>query len=85
MRNRDGSAVGFKYMEQPSNLQKLISVISETDLFFKTQAQKQVNVALTLRNWLIGLYIVEYEQNGADRAEYGEKLIEKLLSSEIEQ
>jgi len=65
-------------MEQTSNIQKLVSVISETDLFFETQAQRQVNVALTLRNWLIGLYIVEYEQNGTDRAEYGEKLIEKL-------
>ena len=35
-------------------------------------------VALTLRNWLIGLYIVEYEQNGADRAEYGSNLIDRL-------
>jgi hypothetical protein len=26
-----------------------------------------------LRNWIIGFYIVEYEQNGKDRAEYGEK------------
>jgi predicted nuclease of restriction endonuclease-like (RecB) superfamily len=65
-------------MKQPATIENLISVISETDLFFKNQAQRQVNVALTLRNWLIGLYIVEYELNGADRAEYGEKLIDKL-------
>jgi predicted nuclease of restriction endonuclease-like (RecB) superfamily len=35
-------------------------------------------VGLTLRNWLFGLYICEYEQNGLDRAEYGEYLLEKL-------
>jgi len=65
-------------MKQPATIENLISVISETDRFFKNQAQRQVNVALTLRNWLIGLYIVEYELNGADRAEYGEKLIDRL-------
>ena len=32
----------------------------------------------TMRNWLIGYYIVEYEQNGKDRAEYGAKLLKKL-------
>jgi hypothetical protein len=26
---------------------------------------------MTIRNWLIGYYIVEFEQNGKDRAEYG--------------
>ena len=35
-------------------------------------ATKAVNVALTLRNWLIGCRIVEFEQEGKDRATYGE-------------
>lgn len=60
------------------NLQELIALIGETQHYFKHQAQRQVNTALTLRNWLFGFYIVEYEQNGADRAKYGEKLIERL-------
>ncbi len=59
-------------------IEQLISAIAQTDGYFKRQAQKQVNVALTLRNWLIGLYIVEYEQNGADRAEYGQKIIKEI-------
>lgn len=42
------------------------------------QAAAAVNQALTLRNWLIGAYIVEYEQHGRDRAEYGERLLERL-------
>ena len=28
--------------------------------------------------WLIGLYIVEFEQHGADRAQYGEQLLKTL-------
>lgn len=31
-----------------------------------------------MRNWLIGYYIVEYEQHGKDRAEYGTQLLKKL-------
>jgi predicted nuclease of restriction endonuclease-like (RecB) superfamily len=42
------------------------------------KAVKAVNVSLTLRNWLIGSYIAVYEQQGADRATYGERLLEKL-------
>ena len=41
-------------------------------------AAKAVNVALTLRNWLIGCRIVEFEQEGKDRAAYGENLMAKL-------
>ncbi len=42
------------------------------------KAVKAVNISLTLRNWLIGFYIAVYEQRGADRAAYGERLLEKL-------
>ena len=42
------------------------------------QAAHAVNMALTTRNWLIGYYIVEYEQNGEDRAAYGEYLLQNL-------
>lgn len=41
-------------------------------------AKSAINQTLTLRNWLIGYYIVEYEQNGKDRAEYGTALLKKL-------
>jgi predicted nuclease of restriction endonuclease-like (RecB) superfamily len=42
---------------------------------------RTVNTMLTLRNWLIGGYIRDYEQNGADRAQYGIHLLEKLSDS----
>lgn len=35
----------------------------------------------TLRNWLIGCYIVEYEQKGRDRAKYGDRLLKRLEES----
>jgi len=41
-------------------------------------AVKAINVSLTVRNWLFGFYIVEYEQNGKDRSEYGAELLSKL-------
>ena len=43
----------------------------------QAQAAHAVNLALTARNWLIGYYIVEFEQNGEDRAAYGEQLLKK--------
>lgn len=45
-------------------------------------AVQQVNSSLVIRNILIGFYIVEYEQNGFDRAEYGAKTIQ-LLSKKL--
>lgn len=41
-------------------------------------ATRAVNIGLTLRNWLIGHRIVEFEQNGNDRAAYGERLLPAL-------
>lgn len=46
--------------------------------WFSEQAARQINTHLTLRNWVIGLYIREYEQQGADRAQYGEKVLLNL-------
>lgn len=42
------------------------------------QAAHAVNLSLTARNWLMGFYIVEFEQNGDDRAQYGAKLLKRL-------
>ncbi len=44
----------------------------------RAQAGRAINVSLTLRNWLIGAYIAGYELRGADRAAYGENLLDEL-------
>lgn len=41
-------------------------------------AKSAVNQLLTIRNWIIGYYIVEFEQHGENRAEYGSHLLAKL-------
>lgn len=61
-----------------NNFTELVSQIEATHQLFLSQASTTINQFLTLRNWLIGYYIVEYEQNGADRAQYGDRLIESM-------
>ncbi len=56
----------------------LIGSIRQIHAQLAVQAGRAVNISLTLRNWSIGCYIREYEQNGTDRAEYGQKLLETL-------
>jgi hypothetical protein len=63
------------------NFNLLISLIEQTHKQFQQQAIKAVNIALTIRNWLVGYYIVEFEQKGEDRAEYRSKLLSKLAES----
>ena len=60
------------------NLQQLLSTINDVHSELQASAANAVNKALTIRNWLIGYYIVEYEQNGEDMAEYGDKVIDTL-------
>src|SRR5437879_3170869 len=39
---------------------------------------RAVNALMTATYWMVGRHIVEYEQGGQVRAEYGEKLIRNL-------
>ncbi|MBP5299206.1 MAG: DUF1016 family protein [Lachnospiraceae bacterium] len=56
----------------------LSASILNTHLTAQQSAIKAVNQMATLRNWLIGCYIVEYEQKGSDRAKYGDRLLKRL-------
>jgi len=58
----------------------LIQNIKSIHNTLQISAAKAINISITLRNWLIGFYIVEFEQNGEDRAKYGEKLLINLES-----
>ncbi len=44
----------------------------------RDSAARSVNAAMTAAYWLIGHRIVEFEQSGEERAEYGVALIERL-------
>ena len=56
----------------------LVTAIQNTHDTFAAQAVKAVNICLTIRNWLIGYYIDEYELQGADRPAYGDSLYNTL-------
>ena len=64
--------------------EKLANSIKNINDKAGTAAKSAVNQLMTLRNWAIGYYIVEYEQAGSDRAEYGTQLL-KNLEKEISQ
>lgn len=65
-------------MSAPLDFNALVAIIEQTHSHFQQQAVKAVNVSLIVRNWLVGHYIVEFEQYGEERALYGEKLISNL-------
>jgi predicted nuclease of restriction endonuclease-like (RecB) superfamily len=62
------------------NFEGLVAAIEGVHTALAEQACRAVNISLTLRNWAIGCYIQEYEQAGADRATYGERLLESLAN-----
>jgi len=57
---------------------QVVSLIQATDESLRVRAERTVNQALVVRNWLVGLYIVEFEQHGLDRAQYGHRLLTEL-------
>ena len=61
-----------------SNFGKLVSSVRRLHEHLQHSAINAVNQTLTIRNWLIGYYIVEFEQNGEDRAKYGSSLLGRL-------
>lgn len=63
------------------NFDQLVESIYGTHSVLQENAKIAVNQNLTIRNWLVGCYIVEYEQHGEDRAEYGTKLLMNLPRS----
>ena len=61
-----------------NDFEKLVDSIYQTHCALLGNVLKTINYNLTIRNWLVGCYIVEFEQNGRDRAKYGDNLIEDL-------
>jgi len=71
--NNDKPEFGFEH---------LVGLFEQTQSTLQRQAGRAVNTALVIRNWLFGWYIIEYQQRGSDRAQYGSKLL-KILSAQL--
>ncbi|GFP20348.1 hypothetical protein HKBW3S03_01850, partial [Candidatus Hakubella thermalkaliphila] len=60
------------------NYSRLITDLASLIEQGRKAAVRHVNTALVATYWLIGRRIIEYEQKGKERAEYGEELLQKL-------
>ena len=67
-------------MSQTFDFENLVELCRQTHEEMQSRAGRTVDTFLSVRNWLFGWYVVEYEQRGADRAEYGSRLIKKLAA-----
>lgn len=63
----------------------LVNTVASIHERLAERAVNSINISLTLRNWLIGCYIREYELKGSDRAKYGEKLMDELADALLRQ
>ena len=59
---------------------QLIKAIDAASRQLLGRAAAAVNQSLVIRNWLIGAYIVEFEQRGKDRARHGARLLQTLAT-----
>ena len=65
--NNSGQDNGLSFISLSISISNINALASDT-------AKRSINQLLTMRNWAIGYYIVEYEQDGNDRAKYGDNL-----------
>jgi hypothetical protein len=59
-------------------LNELVNIIQATHQQTEKSAWQQVNMNLSMRNWLIGYYLYQFEQKGNSRAGFGIQLYKKL-------
>jgi len=74
-----------KRISKTQNYSTLITDIASLIEQGRTAAVRYVNTALVATYWLMGRRIVEYEQKGKERAEYGEALLKHLSDDLIKQ
>ncbi|GHT65409.1 hypothetical protein AGMMS50239_25110 [Bacteroidia bacterium] len=65
-------------LTEKNNFEELVNNVYQTHCILQNNATKAINLNLTVRNWLVGCHIVEYEQNGEDHAQYGANLLEEI-------
>ena len=65
-------------MSRPFDFTALVDLCRNTSDAAQARVGRIADTSLAVRNWLLGWYMVEYEQNGEDRAAYGTALLERL-------
>ncbi|MEY2881152.1 MAG: hypothetical protein RLZZ15_3532, partial [Verrucomicrobiota bacterium] len=80
MPQRVSRSVRKRPAKRAAGYTRLVGAIAEVNGRMVGRVATVANQALVLRNWMIGAYVVEYEQHGADRAKYGARLLETLAA-----
>ncbi|GHW02778.1 hypothetical protein AGMMS50249_5640 [candidate division SR1 bacterium] len=68
-------------MKKEDNFSQYTNLIGQISTLLqdaRNQVVKQINSTIVQTYWSIGRYIVEYEQRGEERAEYGTELIKRI-------
>ncbi len=65
-------------MNKPQNIQNLYNNIRGLILEARAAVSRTINIATLIQNWEIGRMIVEEEQGGDSKAEYGKYIIKEL-------
>ena len=68
----------MKSVKAKPNYNKLLAAIGLAIATARQNAVKAINTELVKANWEIGRHIVEFEQQGNERAEYGSALLARL-------
>ncbi|MBO0932403.1 PDDEXK nuclease domain-containing protein [Fibrella aquatilis] len=58
----------------------LLTTLTDVHTQLSQQAARQTDQLMTIRNWLFGLYIVQFEQHGEDRAAYVQGLLTRIAA-----
>ena len=67
--------------KQGLGFEKLVTLFEHTHFVMQARAVRSVDIALVVRNWLFGWYIVEFEKGGPERTEmYGKALFDRLAT-----
>jgi predicted nuclease of restriction endonuclease-like (RecB) superfamily len=72
----DSRALALRSRDYDAMLNRVVRLIDEA----RRAAARSVNALTTATYWLIGRYIVEFEQAGKSKAQYGEEVIDQLAS-----
>ncbi len=65
-------------MSEGFDFERLVELCQRTHEETRRSATRAIDRSLVVRNWLFGWFIVEYEQSGIDRAEYGTQLLSRI-------
>ena len=65
-------------MSRGFDFERLVELCRQAHEETRRSAARAADAYLVTRNWLLGRYIVEFEQRGADRAKYGSHLLDKV-------